>query len=117
MVDSTPGTCSSILTEFGIEFLTADFGSVDNPQRGIVGARFNYVSGSISYRCLDLLDCVDLSTINPGAPSAVGTASQAFRIKSTVSFVNVGTDWAMSVPPPPRLIPPLPNDIFYPFKL
>ncbi len=110
--------CSSLLTEFGIEFLVANFGSVDNPQQGIVGARYNYVSGSFQYRCLQTLDCVTPSTLDPALTAVVpGATAQPFRLKSTVSFVQVEMDRTTFVPPPPRLIPPLPNDIFYPFQL
>ncbi len=110
--------CSSLLTEFGIEFLVANFGSVDNPQQGIVGARYNYVAGSFQYRCLQPLDCVTPSALDPALGAAVpGSVAQPFRIKSTISFVPVQADRTTLVPPPPRLIPPLPNDIFYPFQL
>jgi tectonic-1/3 len=117
IVEPVAGTCGSILTEFNIEFLTANFGSTSNPQMGIVGARYSYVSGSISYRCLNSMDCIRPSDVIGGGSNTPGATTQPFRIKSTVSFIPVADDPNLVVPAPPRLIPPLPNDIFYPFSL
>ena len=117
IIEPLAGTCTSILTEFNMEFLTAKFGSTSNPQLGIVGARYSYTSGSISYRCLNSLDCIKPSDLITGGSNTPGATPQLFRIKSTVSFVPISDDPSLVVPPAPRLIPPLPNDIFYPFSL
>ena len=117
ITEITSGTCTSLLTEFDIQILYSEFGSIDNPQKGIVGIRYNYVSGSISYQCIDPVQCADISTLKGSGTSASGTNAQSFRIKSTVSFVEVATDKTSFVPPPPRLVPPLPEDVFYPFNL
>ncbi|KAI8813181.1 hypothetical protein BJ742DRAFT_849958 [Cladochytrium replicatum] len=105
--DSTPGLCSPILTEFNIQILTARFGSQQMPQRGIVGARFNYIPGRLRFPCTVQADCA------PGS-----NVTKTFFLRATVTFAEIaGQEALMFVPPPPRLIPPLPDDIFYPFRI
>ncbi|KAK5664635.1 hypothetical protein QVD99_008186 [Batrachochytrium dendrobatidis] len=116
-ITDTVGTCSSILTGFDIQVLYTHLGVLTNPQRAIVGVRYSYTSGKFQWRCITPTDCVDPATYG-AASSGVGTSTQTFRIRSSVSFVkvdSVGT--ALFSPPAPRLFTQLPNDIWYPFNL
>ncbi|KAJ3290577.1 Tectonic-1 [Borealophlyctis nickersoniae] len=105
------GTCSSLLTELDIQILTAPLGSKINPQPAILAMRINYVLGRFQYRCTTPLDCATV----PVPPAT--TPQQSFRIKTTVSFVEIENRPEMLVPPAPRIVPPLPQDVFYPFKI
>lgn len=99
--------CSNILKSAKIQFLWSDFGSQSNPQRGIISSRVLYESGSISIDCERPVDCV-----------SPGNRTFPFSLESAVEYYKVqGSRVEMFVPPPPRLIPPLPDDIFYPFQL
>jgi hypothetical protein len=82
------------------------------------------------YRCQHPNDCRSYTSIvvnstsssNPPAVSGViapaGSRKQKFRIRSSVSFVKIPDGKARPfVPPPPRLVPMLPDDVFYPFKI
>ncbi|KAJ3137617.1 Tectonic-3, partial [Irineochytrium annulatum] len=108
---TSPNACSGVLTSVDIQFLTTPLGSDRNPQSAIVGARFVYTYGLLTYRCLHPADC---ATPLPGATNA----TQRFRLRSTVTFFEVpGTQARPYVPPPPALIPTLPDDLFYPFRI
>ncbi|KAJ3123616.1 Ubiquitin-conjugating enzyme E2 J1 [Nowakowskiella sp. JEL0407] len=104
----TPGTCSNVLTSLDIKFIVANFGSKKNPQKGIVGAQVQYISGYLRYKCSYPLDC-----------TVTGRSKlQAFQISSSVTWVDLPDQTTnMFIPPPPKLIPSLPDDIFYPFQL
>ncbi|KAI8838974.1 hypothetical protein BC829DRAFT_404133 [Chytridium lagenaria] len=105
---SEPGTCTGVLTSLDIQILTADFGSTKNPQPGIIGLRILYNWNKIVFRCLRPLDC-QLSD---------RTTTQRFRLRSTVTYFRVPNQGAKPfIPPSPRLIPLLPDDLFYPFRL
>ncbi|KND01191.1 uncharacterized protein SPPG_04281 [Spizellomyces punctatus DAOM BR117] len=99
-------TCSNLLTSIFIDFLVADTGTTTSPQPSIIGARYRYTTGSFTYRCINPSDCLSL-----------GSATQPFRISSAVSFVYVRQQPEMVVPAPPRLVKPLPDDVFYPFHI
>ncbi|KAI8923874.1 hypothetical protein BC831DRAFT_468969 [Entophlyctis helioformis] len=119
-ITDTAGTCSSILTEFGIQVLYTYVGSRTNPQRAIVGMRFSYTAGKFEWRCLSQTDCVNPTTAHgaPAASAGVGINPQNFRIRSTVSFVqvpNVGT--SLFSPPAPRLMAQVADDLWYPFRI
>ncbi|KAH6598401.1 hypothetical protein BASA61_002871 [Batrachochytrium salamandrivorans] len=118
-VADTTGTCSSLLTDFGIQVLYTHYGATDHPQRAIVGVRYTYTAGKFQWRCLTPQDCVDPTVY--GAPAVAGGVSnslQAFRIRSSVSFVRVsGVGTALFSPPAPRIAAQLPSDIWYPFNL
>ncbi|KAJ1565486.1 Ubiquitin-conjugating enzyme E2 J1, partial [Nowakowskiella sp. JEL0078] len=102
-----PGRCDGVLSSLEIRFLTANFGSKGNPQKGIVGVQIYYNQGQFKFSCIRRNDCL-MSSQN----------QQAFQVVSTVSWIDIPNQRAqMFIPPPPRLIPPLPDDIFYPFKL
>ncbi len=100
--------CENVLTEFNIYVLYSDFGSKLNPQSGIVGVRYELKLGSLQFQCPFPGACVQDNS----------NMEQEFNIKSSVTFTKVkGSDPMMLVPPPPKLTPPLPGDIFYPFQL
>ncbi|KXS17982.1 hypothetical protein M427DRAFT_133121 [Gonapodya prolifera JEL478] len=104
-----PGLCSDVLVSFSLEFLWTDLGSRLNPQPTIVGSRARYVLGSLQYRCESPADC-------QGVGASVH--KQQFLTRASVTFVRVGKEGARAyVPPAPRLLPPLPRDVFYPFTL
>jgi len=99
--------CTNVLIESKLEILWSDFGSITDPQPGIIAARVVYTGGNLLIECEKPSDCT-----NPGAKKF------PFRIKSSVEFFKITYgSVAMFVPPPPRLIPPIPNDVFYPFEL
>ncbi|KAJ3115750.1 ESCRT-II subunit protein snf8 [Phlyctochytrium bullatum] len=131
---STPvGRCSSVLTSLDIQVLIADFGSLKNPQPGIVGLKLQYTWSTLALRCLRPEDCQLLPPVSGPAlvnaslgggidPSALPPDAippkQKFRLRATVSFLRVpGQGVRPYVPPPPRVVPLLPDDIFYPFRL
>ncbi|KAJ3061772.1 Tectonic-1 [Podochytrium sp. JEL0797] len=94
---TNPGTCSSVLTSLSLQFLTTKLGSTSNPQHVIIGARVTKTWGAFSYRCILPNDC--RSTVVP-------STKQKFRVRASVSFVEVdaGTGVGQAfVPPPPRL--------------
>ena len=95
--------------EFNVQVLTAKLGSVGNPQRSVVGVRYQYQAGAFRFTC------------GPDECNGSGqppSAALPFPIRSTVTFVDVsGTEPQQVVPPAPLLFPPLPNDIFYPFTV
>ncbi|KAI8616598.1 hypothetical protein BC830DRAFT_189973 [Chytriomyces sp. MP71] len=107
---TSPGTCSSVLTSLTIEFLTSKMGVSSNPQTAIVAARVTKTWGSFSYRCMTPNDCRAVNGIYQNR-------KQRFRVKAAVSFMDVGLAASPFVPPAPRLVPLLPDDIFYPFSL
>ncbi|KAI9340921.1 hypothetical protein BDR26DRAFT_343261 [Obelidium mucronatum] len=110
---TNPGTCSSVLTALDIQFITAKLGSSSNPQNVIIAARIIKTWGSFSYRCIHPNDCRAVGGL-------LSSKLQRFRVRAAVSFVGVNGGVGIVqpfVPPPPRLIPLLPDDIFYPFNL
>ncbi|KAJ3031430.1 UNVERIFIED_CONTAM: Tectonic-3 [Siphonaria sp. JEL0065] len=110
---TNPGTCSSVLTALDVQFITAKLGSSSNPQNVIIAARVIKTWGSFSYRCMLPNDCRAVGGILPNR-------LQKFRVRATVTFIGVNGGVGIVqpfVPPPPRLIPLLPDDIFYPFNL
>ncbi|KAJ3415305.1 Tectonic-2 [Chytridiales sp. JEL 0842] len=127
--DAGAGTCTSLLTSIDIQFLTADLGSVSNPQQAIIGVRIVNSYSSLSYRCQQPEDCRSYTNIvvndtvagTPivnGVIAPPGSRKQKFRLRSSVSFVKIPDGKARPfVPPPPRLVPMLPDDVFYPFKI
>ncbi|KAJ3084717.1 Tectonic-1 [Rhizoclosmatium hyalinum] len=110
---TNPGTCSSVLTALDVQFITAKLGSSNNPQSVIIGARIVKTWGAFTYRCILPNDCRNVGGLLP-------RRLQKFRVRASVSFVGVNGGVGIVqpfVPPPPRLIPLLPDDIFYPFSL
>lgn len=118
-VSDSAGTCSNILTQFGIEFLYTLLGSVSNPQRVIVGARYSYTTGTFQWRCKTPRDCVDPAIYTGGteASANAGLSSRPFPIKSFISFVKVDGESQLWTPLPPRIFAQLPNDVWYPFNI
>lgn len=100
--------CDGILTSAKLQLLWSDFGSESNPQPGIVAARVKYgKKGEFMTECERPVDCVDM-----------GNRTTRFRIETAIEYYKVeGTRLEMFVPEPPRLVPPLPDDVFYPFGL
>lgn len=99
--------CENILQSAKLQILWSDFGSESNPQPGVIKARVVYDTDDFIAQCDRPVDCLNLDT---------GTFG--FRVETSVEYYKVkGSSVQMFVPPPPRLIPPLPNDIFYPFSL
>lgn len=100
------GACDGLLTEIALEFIWTDFGAVSNPQPAIVGARVLFITGSFAPSCSIPDQC------------RTDTVPLPFFLRSTVTFVRAPGASVQEVwPPPPRLLPPLPADIFYPFKM
>ncbi|KAI8844692.1 hypothetical protein BJ741DRAFT_216953 [Chytriomyces cf. hyalinus JEL632] len=104
------GTCSSILTEINVEFITAKLGLNTNPQSAIIAARVTRTWGSFSYRCITPNDCRSVDGV-------LQSTKQKFRVRAAVSFLDIGQAPQAFAPPAPRLVPLLPDDIFYPFSL
>eukprot|EP00735_Rhodelphis_limneticus_P014153 TRINITY_DN8153_c0_g1::TRINITY_DN8153_c0_g1_i1::g.7116::m.7116 TRINITY_DN8153_c0_g1::TRINITY_DN8153_c0_g1_i1::g.7116 ORF type:complete len:644 (+),score=141.02,sp/Q8BZ64/TECT1_MOUSE/24.50/3e-23,DUF1619/PF07773.6/1.9e-28,DUF1619/PF07773.6/1e+03 TRINITY_DN8153_c0_g1_i1:110-2041(+) len=96
--DSTTNTCYNVPTALNVQILTVDLGSWGNPQRRILSARFFVTTQD--WR---------VSTLS-------ATATRNFSLRQTVSFVNTpdqGLDYY--IPPPPKTLPTVPDDFFYPF--
>lgn len=99
------GVCNDVLAGAHYEFLVARLGAVSNPQSKIVGVRIKYTTSNMAFSCV-------------GASCSTAGASQKFGLVSTATWVVVdGDDAAEFFPPPPSILPVLPNDVFYPFKL
>ncbi|KAJ3281566.1 Tectonic-1, partial [Blyttiomyces sp. JEL0837] len=112
-IDQGPGICTSLLTEVDMQFLTADLGTSVNPQTAIIGARVVLTYGTFTYRCMNPDDCRGNNIGSNGNEKL-----QKFRLRNSVTFVKVSTGGAQPyVPPAPRLLPLLPDDLFYPFNL
>jgi hypothetical protein len=94
------------MTEFHVQLVTTMFGSKANPQYGIVGAQYSANWTSLKFSCSNTKDCSSSSS------------KKAFTLKSSVTFVPLsGVNPQSQLPPIPRLAPPLPGDLFYPFQL
>ncbi|EKX42989.1 hypothetical protein GUITHDRAFT_153414, partial [Guillardia theta CCMP2712] len=92
------GNCSNVVNSIHLEVLTADEGSLRNPQQKIIGARIVYGQS------LWIAQQPDDSKPN------------LYTITTTVSFLKIANGGAVEVMPPiPSVLPVLPNDIFYPF--
>lgn len=97
------GTCSDLLTEFNIQFLTLPIGTVSNPQMVILGARYEFISGQFSFRC------VGSSCFNDKQP-------QKFTIRSSITFVRASNSGFTSSSSSSSLNTiSIPSDVFYPF--
>ncbi len=87
----------------------ANYGSVTNPQVGIVGLRFAYGVGDLKAIC-------DPHRCGEGFSTAQKVFS--FDITTVVTFTFVETQNVQSyIPPIPVLIPSLPSDLFYPLQI
>jgi hypothetical protein len=85
------------------EFLVANYGMQNKPQKGIVGMKINYIMGSLKAYC-DNPNCAN--------------TKYPFEIKSYVTFTLVDSQTLKTyVPPSPVFIGNLPSDIFYPLLL
>lgn len=99
--------CDGMLLESKLQILWSDFGSLDQPQPGIIAARVLYTGGSLVVNCDTPASCIN-------------TNGKVYRfpIKTGVEHYKIEQGSVeMFVPPPPRLIPPIPDDVFYPFSL
>ena len=93
------GTCSKVVSGVQYEFLTANVGSQQNPQRKVTYARvkFTYDDWTFSDPALD-------------------ACPQAFSVYSSSTFVEMDQQVDENVKPPaPPVFPKLPEDAFYPF--
>ncbi|KAJ3303109.1 Tectonic-1 [Kappamyces sp. JEL0829] len=101
------GSCSGLLTDFDIQFLYTALGSSANPQYAIVGARYQYTSGTFQWRCKTNAACTNYNT-----------ATLPFPIRNSVSFVLVSTTGTnLYSPPAPQIWATLPDDVWYPFQV
>jgi len=92
------GNCSNVVNSLNFEILTADEGSLRNPQQKIIGARVVY--GQSMWMAQEFDD----------------SKPNLYTITATVSFLKIANGGAVEVMPPvPSVLPVLPNDIFYPF--
>jgi len=92
------GTCLNAINAIHYQFLTADVGNVKNPQRKIIGARIEY--GKTSWSAMYPDD----------------NTRAHYSLATSVSFIRLEEGGSIEVvPPPPSILPVLPDDIFYPF--
>jgi tectonic-1/3 len=113
-------TCANLLTNFDIEILYAKLGAATNPQSAIVGVRYKYTPGTFGWICDTPSDCVDPALYSGGAENTanIGLTAKPYKLRSSVTFAKVSENVAkLYVPPAPRLINPIPNDIWYPFNI
>jgi hypothetical protein len=113
-------TCSDLLTEFNVQILYTAYGISTNPQLGIVGLRFSYVSGSFSWRCEENNDCIDPNVFTGAASdnNNIGLKPKPYNLRSSVTFKRVSSGGPSPyTPPPPRIYAVLPDDIWYPFNI
>ena len=108
-----------MLTSFDVQFLYSTYGSVNNPQYAIVGARYSSTFGNMQWKCAQKSDCVDNVNDYQNAAFAagnVGSASRPFMIRNSVTFVKVSTvGSSLYTPASPQIWATLPDDIWYPF--
>ncbi|KAJ3045824.1 Tectonic-1 [Rhizophlyctis rosea] len=105
---SPQNTCTNILTQLSITILTTPVGSLDSPNPTIVAVLITPNLGSFTYPCTSPSRCTG---------STAGSTAHPFRVTANVEFVEIKEPAEMKVPAPPRLIPPVPDDVFYPFQL
>ncbi|CEO96890.1 Tectonic domain-containing protein [Plasmodiophora brassicae] len=95
-------SCTGIVSAMHVEFLTADVGSVLNPQTKIVSARVVY--GTDTWR---------MRTVTGAAGEA-----QTFQVTVSASFLAYPASGnATLVPPAPPTLPALPHDVLYPLVM
>ncbi|KAJ3038145.1 Tectonic-1 [Rhizophlyctis rosea] len=105
---SPPNTCTNILTHISITILTTPVGSLTSPNPTIIAVLITPHLGSFSYPCANPSLCTG---------TTAGSTPHPFRISASVEFVEYKVGAEMKVPVPPRLIPPVPDDVFYPFQI
>ena len=112
-------TCSNLLTEFKVEFLYSAYGIASNPQLAVVGARYSYTTGSFSWICNSNSDCIDPQVYTTGTENVnnIGITVKPFQIKSSVSFVRIGSSSTPYSSDSPSLISAMPDGIWYPFNI
>lgn len=106
--DGTRGVCSGLLAGMDVEFLYTRVGEASNPQRKILAVRVSYPTDTWTFAREDVRTARDAS----GA-----TGRQTFLVKTTVTWSEWKPIRAVDyIPPAPPLIPPMPNDLWYPFE-
>lgn len=106
----TNGLCTGVVTGVQYDFLVTPLGSLTNPQLRITGARRTYVTGSTRFRCMGV-SCSQ-AVLNAGASTDVAT------LLAEVRFTSVPSEAPETVRPRnPNLLPELPSDVFYPFRI
>jgi hypothetical protein len=102
--NESSSTCSGLVTELALEFVTAASGATVNPQQKTVFARARYISGSWSYsQVLAQTKYLD--------------RPQRYTLKTSVRFEHMEQAESFEfIPPLPNLFPALSNDVFYPIR-
>lgn len=106
--DGTRGVCSGLLAGMDVEFLYTRVGEASNPQRKILAVRVSYPTDSWAFAREDVRTTTD---------AGGNTGKQTFFVKTTVTWSEWKPIRAVDyIPPAPPLIPPMPNDLWYPFE-
>jgi hypothetical protein len=116
--DSTsPAVCPFVLTSLHLAVFTSPVGLKTNPQMEIIGARFEYQTSQVRVSCFPnggTCTATDVSTKLPvfleSSVVFIETQSTQLDNLNQVSYFDY-------VPPPPTILPMLPQDFFYPFML
>ena len=93
-------SCEKLATEYRLTLFTAPVGSIQQPQAKIVGGFYSFGTDSVRFE------------------QASASSLQALELRTVVTFVEL-PDKVLSeqLLEPPRLIPEMPADLFYPFTL
>lgn len=97
--DADSQTCQNVVTGLHLQFMTAFVGKEGNGQLKVIAARASNILGSWQY-------------------SRTDGGNQTFPVQNVVSWVHLPDQGLQELlPPPPTIIPSLPSDFFYPFKI
>ncbi|XP_071964939.1 tectonic-1-like [Antedon mediterranea] len=99
------GQCDNVILSLSIEILYANIGSLANPQAKIVGVKYTFIPGKLTYQC-----------VGPYCQAGTENLRQKYEIASSVAFLDVSTypDAVLAEIPPWKV--ELPNDFFYPLS-
>ncbi|XP_022109472.1 tectonic-1-like [Acanthaster planci] len=103
---SVEGTCNNMVMALHIEVIYGNVGSLVNPQAKILGVRYNYAEGTLSYTCSGAY-----------CQTGAGTLLQNFEVTSSVAFIDASTLPTPILAEDPGFEDKLPNDFFYPFTI
>jgi hypothetical protein len=96
----TDKTCRGMVTEYRLNIFTAPVGNVQHAQNKIVGAYYSYGVDTVRFR------------------QSNSQVQQAVELRTVVTFIEqpdkIMTEQLLK---PPRLVPELSTDLFYPFTL
>jgi|EP01047_Picozoa_sp_COSAG01_P035121 tectonic-1/3 len=96
----TDKTCGAMVTEYRLNIFTAPVGNVQQAQSKVVGAYYSYGVETVRFA------------------QSNDNVRQAVELRTVVTFIELPDKVvAEQLLKPPRLVPELPTDIFYPFTL